>query len=68
MEQPDKKLWWGCKEENKKHIFLKAWDSICLPKSNGGMRFGKTCHFNKDCVAKLGWQLTAEPPKNHGLS
>lgn len=43
--------------EEKKHIALVNWDSVCLPKSMGGLGIRKINVLNKALIANIGWTL-----------
>lgn len=55
-----RKFFW---RENKKRNAtpLIAWDTICRPKSQGGLGLRKTLPMNKAFIAKLGWKILTEP-------
>ena len=44
-------FWWG-KEEGKGKVYLKSWDSICLPKGVGGLRIRRMDDINRSLIAK----------------
>lgn len=48
---------WGHKLEKAHHLPLKAWDSICSPKGEGGLGIKKMEDINLALVTKLSWQL-----------
>ncbi|CAN1172833.1 Putative ribonuclease H protein At1g65750 [Linum perenne] len=43
---------WGTTAEERK-IHLVAWDKICVPKENGGLRMRKVRQLNKAYITKL---------------
>ena len=43
--------------------FLKSWDSICSPKSEGGLGIKKMADMNKALVAKLTWEVVSNEDK-----
>ena len=47
-------FWWGVKE-GKRGFYLKAWDSMCVPKSVGGLGIHRSGDMNNALLAKLGW-------------
>ncbi|KAK9287687.1 hypothetical protein L1049_016125 [Liquidambar formosana] len=49
-------FWWGFKDQGR-GLFLKAWDSLCLPKCVGGLGFRRAKDMNKALLAKWGWLL-----------
>ncbi|XP_060963739.1 uncharacterized protein LOC133033144 [Cannabis sativa] len=52
-------FWWGCEQGNR-GICLRAWDHLCLPKSQGGLGFRKSLEMNQALLAKWGWDLLNE--------
>lgn len=46
-------FWWGFKADKSRGLFLKGWDSICIPKSAGGMGFRHMHDVNNALLAKL---------------
>ncbi|KAL3849582.1 hypothetical protein ACJIZ3_011464 [Penstemon smallii] len=50
------RFWWG-KNSNHNILALKKWDTLCTPKSAGGLGFRKTEDFNSALVSKLSWHL-----------
>uniref|UniRef100_A0A803P9N2 RNase H type-1 domain-containing protein n=1 Tax=Cannabis sativa TaxID=3483 RepID=A0A803P9N2_CANSA len=48
-------FWWGSDEGNK-GLFLRAWDSLSLPKAHGGFGFRKSLKMNQAFLAKWGWK------------
>ena len=59
----NRNFWWGYKEDNKKGGCLKSWDSICAPKSVGGLGIKKTEDMNKALVAKMTWEVASNADK-----
>lgn len=55
-------FWWGFTEPGK-HLYLKAWDNLCVPKTLGGLGFQKFKDINRAFVTKLGWRMCAETSK-----
>lgn len=41
----------------------KCWDSICLPKSVGGLGFKRMFDVNKALIAKLAWSIASSNDK-----
>jgi hypothetical protein len=52
-----KNFWWGFPALKKKNLFLKAWDSLCMPKELGGLGLRKMKEVNLALITKLGWKL-----------
>ena len=63
LDAMNKNFWWGSKEENKRGSCLKSWDSICTPKSVGGLGIKKTEDMNKALVAKMTWEVASNVDK-----
>ncbi|KAK7832800.1 putative ribonuclease h protein [Quercus suber] len=59
----NRNFWWGFKDENKLGCCLKSWDSICTPKSVGGLGIRKTEDMNKALVAKMAWEIVSNVDK-----
>ncbi|KAK7844323.1 putative ribonuclease h protein [Quercus suber] len=45
------------------HLYPKAWDSICKPKSSSGLNFRRAHDLNKALVSKLGWTIALSADK-----
>jgi hypothetical protein len=52
-----KKFWWGFPANKTRNLFLKAWDSLCLPKVLGGLGLRKMREVNLALISKLRWKL-----------
>ena len=52
-----KNFWWGFPKDKARNLSLKSWNSICLPKEEGGLGFRRMHEFNLSLVSKLGWKL-----------
>lgn len=37
FDRVPKNFWWGYKDEQERHLSLKSWKSICIPKCIGGL-------------------------------
>ena len=55
-------FFWGF-FDSKHHLYPKAWDSICKPKSFGDLGFRKAHDLNKAFVSKLGWLIASNADK-----
>ena len=56
-------FWQGFKDDDKNHLYLKSWESICTPREVGGLGFQRTKDVNKAFVTKLGWYLCNKQEK-----
>jgi hypothetical protein len=52
-----KNFWWGFHPKKVINLSLKAWDSLCLPKSVGGLGLRRMKDVNLALISKLGWKL-----------
>lgn len=50
-------FWWGFDKEKKRHLYMKSWQSICAPKTAGGLGFRGIKEVNEAFHTKLAWQL-----------
>jgi exonuclease III len=57
-----RKFWWGFPQEKKHNLSLLSWDSICKPKSLGGLGINSMEFINNSLLARLGWKLTSNAP------
>jgi hypothetical protein len=54
------KFWWsGCLDKKSMHWL--AWDSIAVPKEQGGMGFQDMASFHIALLGKQGWRLISSP-------
>ena len=53
--------WWGNKRNGGKSIHWLRWDSMCKPKSVGGIGFKKIHDFNIAMLGKQCWKLMTDP-------
>lgn len=54
-----RKFWWGFNDKGNS-LMLKCWDSICSPKSCGGIGFRRMHDFNKALISKLAWSVVTD--------
>jgi len=52
-----KNFWWGFPKEKNRNLTLKSWNSLCLPKDQGGMGFRLMKDINVSFITKLGWNI-----------
>jgi hypothetical protein len=57
-----KNFWWGFHPKKVRNLSLKAWDSLCLPKSVGGLGLKRVRDVNLALISKLGWKLHTKDP------
>lgn len=56
MDNSCRNFWWG-NNQNTRKFTSKAWNSICIPKSLGGMGIKNFSIFNKALISKFAWSL-----------
>ncbi|KAL5555796.1 hypothetical protein UlMin_038032 [Ulmus minor] len=52
-----KHFWWGTKDENSIPLCLWVWESLCIPKSFGGLGLQCSTEMNRALLAKWCWNL-----------
>jgi hypothetical protein len=57
LDRAFKNFLWGFAKDKAKNLLLKSWNSICLPKEEGGLGFRRMHDFNLSLISKLGWKL-----------
>ncbi|XP_059436361.1 uncharacterized protein LOC132169326 [Corylus avellana] len=59
VELKDRKFWWGYPQEKKHNLSLLSWESVCKPKSLGGLGIRTMESLNNSLLARLGWKMTS---------
>jgi hypothetical protein len=54
LDRMFKNFWWGFPKDRARNLSLKSWNSICLPKYEGGLGFRRMHEFNLSLITKLG--------------
>jgi hypothetical protein len=57
LDRRFKDFWWGFPSDKARHLSLKSWDSICLPRHQGGLGLRKMSIMNQALIMKLGWKF-----------
>lgn len=60
IDRVTKNFWWGFKEDDSRHLTLKAWKSICVPKRHGGLGIRLTSEANQALISKLSWKMMSD--------
>ncbi|KAL0412514.1 UNVERIFIED_CONTAM: putative ribonuclease H protein [Sesamum radiatum] len=65
LDSTVRRFWWKttASEEKNQFLALKSWNSICQPKSKGGLGFRKFSDFNKALVSKIAWNILQKSEK-----
>ena len=63
LDALNQNFWWGKKDDNKLRCCLKSWESICTPKSMGGLGIKKTEDMKRVLVAKMSWEIVSNVDK-----
>ncbi|KAL0402832.1 UNVERIFIED_CONTAM: LINE-1 retrotransposable element O protein [Sesamum radiatum] len=65
MDSIVRRFWWQTKkmEPGKNFLALKSWNSICQPKSKGGLGFQKFFDFNEALLSKIAWNILQKSDK-----
>ncbi|XP_062021276.1 uncharacterized protein LOC133737799 [Rosa rugosa] len=56
LDKLNRNFLWG-DIEDKRRVHLINWDTVCLPKSLGGLGIKKSSEMNQAMLAKAGWRL-----------
>ncbi|KAK6136739.1 hypothetical protein DH2020_029567 [Rehmannia glutinosa] len=54
-------FWWGDKNGEAKKIHLKAWNTLTIPKNQGGLGFHELQTFNDALITKQLWRIITKP-------
>jgi hypothetical protein len=57
LDRRFKDFWWGFPLDKSRNLCLKSWDSICLPRNQGGLGLRKMIPTNLALITKLGWKF-----------
>lgn len=57
MDSIIRNFYWGFKNSNDHHLYLKSWNTICLPKTSGGLGLSKMEEITQALITKLAWNL-----------
>jgi hypothetical protein len=57
LDRRFKDFWWGFPPDKCRNLSLKSWDSICLPRNQGGLGLRKMSTTNLALITKLGWKF-----------
>jgi hypothetical protein len=63
LDRHFKILWWGFPKGKTRNLTLKSWQSICMPRSHGGLGIRDMKSTNLAILTKLGWTFLNEAPK-----
>ena len=55
-----RRFWWKPNQSEGRYIAWKAWDSLCCPRSVGGLGFKKAKNINSVLLAKLAWMIASK--------
>ena len=52
-----RRFWWGTKDDNSIPLCCRAWDSLCVPKSFGGLGLCRSINMNRTLLGSWCWSL-----------
>lgn len=61
LDHLQRDFWWGLKENGKKPLYLKSWQTITQPKRQGGLRLKNMETQNNALIAKTIWRMLTHP-------
>lgn len=56
-----KNFWWGFSSLKSHYLTLKSWNSICTPKSMGGLGLRRMENINQALLTRKGWRFLTSP-------
>jgi hypothetical protein len=57
LDMAFKNFWWGFPKDKSHNLPLLSWNSLCLPKDQGGLGFRLMNDVNISLISKFGWKL-----------
>ncbi|KAK9990720.1 hypothetical protein SO802_025705 [Lithocarpus litseifolius] len=60
LDSLTRRFWWKPNQSEGRYIAWKAWDSLCCPRSVGGLGFKKAKNINSVLLAKLAWMIASK--------
>lgn len=57
MDKMIRDFFWGFKDSYSHNMYLKSWNSICLPKELGGLGIRSMIDINAALLSKMAWKL-----------
>jgi hypothetical protein len=60
LEKIQRNFLWSARGSEKNRLSLVSWDTICKPKSRGGLGVRRISNLNNILLTKVGWNLMKE--------